>query len=107
MPLVKIFALRGVKPLPVASLQASLCNVWGTKPNTTKLMVSLVDEWTSSGGEDVFVDVRAKKTPDRTRDAVMAKMQEVQVVFKDHGYKANVRLETYEADSYFHLLPSQ
>ena len=40
--------------------------VWGTKPSTTKLMAFEVKDWTHEG-EDVFVDVRAKATPDRTR----------------------------------------
>mmetsp|Transcript_64699 Transcript_64699/g.159230 ORF Transcript_64699/g.159230 Transcript_64699/m.159230 type:complete len:106 (+) Transcript_64699:187-504(+) len=105
MPLVKIFALPTIKKLPLPALQSALCKVWGTKPNTTKLMVCHVDDWTDSGGEDLFVDVRAKATPERTRDAVLEKMGEVQQVFAEHGYKANVRLETYAADSYFHKLP--
>jgi hypothetical protein len=106
MPLVRIYALKGAGSgsLPVSSMQSALCNVWGTKPSTTKLMVSFVDDWTTSG-EDLFVSIRAKQTPDRTREAVMAKMREVQDVFTQHGYRANVRLETYEGSSYFHLLP--
>jgi hypothetical protein len=78
--------------------------VWGTKPSTTKLMAFEVQDWTHEG-EDVFVDVRAKATPDRTREAVLEKMGEVQQVFLEHGLRANVRLQTYVADSYFHKLP--
>ena len=66
MPLVKIFSKNLVKPLPLPALQAALCKVWNTKPSTTKLMSFKVDDWTHEG-EDVFVDVRAKATPDRTR----------------------------------------
>mmetsp|Transcript_10614 Transcript_10614/g.16803 ORF Transcript_10614/g.16803 Transcript_10614/m.16803 type:complete len:109 (-) Transcript_10614:74-400(-) len=104
MPLVKIFFSNLAKPLPLKALQAALCEVWSTQPSTTKLMAFKVDDWTHEG-EDVFVDVRAKATPSRTREAVMEKMAEVQKVFSNHGLRANVRLQTYVADSYFHKLP--
>lgn len=105
MPLVKIYALRGTT-LPLSSLQRALCEVWGTKPITTKLMLSHVEDWTSVEGEQVYVDIRAKATPDRTREAVMENMERVQGVFAQHGFVANVRLETYEAGSYFHRPPA-
>ncbi|KAG8469086.1 hypothetical protein KFE25_007604 [Diacronema lutheri] len=104
MPLVKIFAMRGTSPMPTAALQRALCSVWGTQPSVTKLMVCLLDDWTTSG-EDVFVDIRAKQTADRTRETVARKVAEVQQVFAQHGYKANVRVETYQAEQYFHLPP--
>lgn len=104
MPLVKVFALRGTRPLPTLALQKALCNLWGTTPATTKMLVSSVDDWTTVG-EDVFVDIRAKQTPERTRETVTAKLKDVQDVFAEHGFKANVRLETYDAGSYFHLPP--
>ena len=62
MPLVKIFARTSLKkPVPLAALQAKLCDIWGTKPNTTKLMLQRVDDWTDeSFQEDCYVDIRAK-----------------------------------------------
>ena len=63
-------------------------------------------DWTDeSFSEDVYVDVRAKATPDRTRNAVLDGMRAVQKAFADHGLVANVRLETYAGDAYFHLPP--
>jgi hypothetical protein len=61
MPLVKIFAKQTMsKPIPLAALQSKLCNIWGTKPNTTKLMLSRVEDWTDeSFQEDCYVDIRA------------------------------------------------
>jgi hypothetical protein len=42
MPLVKIFARSTLsKPVPLAALQSKLCDIWGTKPNTTKLMLQV------------------------------------------------------------------
>ena len=107
MPLVKIFARPNLlKPIPLAPLQAKLCEIWSTKPNTTKLMRFDADDWTDeSFNEDVYVDVRAKATADRTREKVLDGMASVQRAFAEHGLIANVRLETYVGDSYFHLPP--
>ena len=107
MPLVKVFVKQALsKPVPLQALQASMCEIWGTTPQTTKLMLSRVAEWTGdSFDEDCYVDVRAKATPERTREAVLEGMAKVQAAFGAHGLVANVRLETYEADDYFHLPP--
>ena len=61
MPLVKIFARQALsKPVPLTSLQARLCALWGTKPDTTKLILQRVEDWTDeSFQEDVYVDIRA------------------------------------------------
>lgn len=107
MPLVKLFAQKSLtKPINLASLQSKLCNVWNTKPNTTKLILTRVDDWTDeSFQEDVYVDIRAMGKSDRTRDMVLDGMKKVQAAFKEEGLIANVRLETYEAERYFHLPP--
>ena len=62
MPLVRLFIQKTLqKPVPLVALQAKLCKVWGTTPQTTKLMLTSVDAWTSEEfGEDVYVSVRAK-----------------------------------------------
>uniref|UniRef100_A0A7S3K5H7 Uncharacterized protein n=1 Tax=Aureoumbra lagunensis TaxID=44058 RepID=A0A7S3K5H7_9STRA len=108
MPLVKIFAKLGMKkPIPLSTLQSSLCEIWKTKPSTTKLMLFRCEDWTDeSFQEDVYVDIRAKYTTDRTRGVVLDGMANVQKAFATHGLTANIRLETYIGDSYFHLPPS-
>jgi hypothetical protein len=60
MPLVKIFAKTAMmKPIPLAALQSKLCDIWGTKPNTTKLMLQRVDDWTDeSFAEDVYGELK-------------------------------------------------
>ncbi len=106
MPLIKIFATNAVKTLPLPQLQASLCKIWGTSPGVTKMLFSHVNDWTHSG-EDVFVDIRAKGTAERTREVVSKKVEEVQQLFAEHGYKANIRLELYPVEIYHHLPPKQ
>ena len=108
MPLVKIFARSGLtKPIPLQALQTQLCQIWNTKPDTTKLLLTRVDDWTDeSFAEDVYVDIRAMARPERTRDMVLGGMQQVQDAFQTHDLVANVRLETYDSPNYFHLPPS-
>jgi hypothetical protein len=43
--------------------------------------------------------------PERTRDFVLAGMANVQQAFADEGLIANLRLETYEGERYFHVPP--
>jgi len=64
MPLVKIFARSTLqKPVPLAAIQTKLCRIWGTTPDTTKLLLQRVDDWTDeSFQEDCYVDIRAKGT---------------------------------------------
>jgi hypothetical protein len=107
MPLVKIFALTTLsKPIPLRAMQASMCRIWGTKPETTKILLSRVDDWTSeSFDEDVYVDIRAYGKKERTRDFVLQGMKDVQAAFLDEGLVANVRLECYDGEKYFHVPP--
>jgi hypothetical protein len=141
MPLVKIFARSTLaKPVPLAAIQAKLCDIWGTQPNTTKLILQRVEDWTNeSFQEDVYVDIRAygktfwwqiqyvltsfthsKLTKvlfrsclacisgkaERTREFVLDGMHKAQVVFQEHDLIANIRLETYEGERYFHVPPT-
>lgn len=133
MPLVKIFAKTTMsRPVPLGLLQARLCEIWGTQPSTTKLMLFRCDDWTNESFDEdvrfllskctplpfsrvfhshdrppqVYVDVRAKGTSERTRDFVINGMKDVQQAFKDHSLVANVRLETYDGNSYFHVPPN-
>jgi len=61
MPLVKLFARSNLtKKVPLQSLQTKLCEIWGTKPETTKLMLFRCEDWTDeSFQEDCYVDIRA------------------------------------------------
>ena len=96
MPLVKLFTRPGLsKAVPLAPLQTRLCEIWKTTPSTTKLMRFDAADWTGeSFDEDIYVDVRAKATPERTREVVLDGMARVQQAFAEHGLVANVRLET-------------
>lgn len=136
MPLVKIFARSTLaKPVPLAAIQAKLCDIWGTQTNTTKLILQRVEDWTDeSFQEDVYVDIRAYgKTlvvnnfkaylssqkvlrrfscgvsisgkAERTREFVLNGMQKAQAAFQEHDLIANIRLETYEGERYFHVPP--
>mmetsp|Transcript_29760 Transcript_29760/g.63111 ORF Transcript_29760/g.63111 Transcript_29760/m.63111 type:complete len:110 (+) Transcript_29760:329-658(+) len=109
MPLVKIFARVGMKKnIPLVSLQSKLCSIWSTKPETTKLILSRVEDWTSdSYDEDCFIDIRAYGKSERTREFVLDGMTHVQQAFADHDLVANVRLETYEGERYFHVPPKK
>mmetsp|Transcript_4210 Transcript_4210/g.6225 ORF Transcript_4210/g.6225 Transcript_4210/m.6225 type:complete len:112 (-) Transcript_4210:173-508(-) len=107
MPLVKIFSRSSLrKPIPLQALQSHLCQIWNTKPDTTKLILTRVEDWTDeSFSEDVYVDIRAMARPERTRQAVLDGVRQVQEAFKKHNLIANVRLETYDNQNYFHLPP--
>lgn len=109
MPLVKLFALQSLKkPIPLSTLQSKMCAIWGTQPKTTKLILSRVDEWTTATDlpeEDVYVDIRAYGKSERTRDFVLDGMTQVQEAFREEGLLANVRLETYDGERYFHVPP--
>ena len=111
MPLVKIFAKQTLKKaIPLTSLQSKLCSIWKTQPSTTKLLLSRVEDWTTDtkdeiGKEDVYVDIRAYGKSERTREMVLDGMKQVQDAFGEEGLIANVRLETYEGERYFHVPP--
>ena len=106
MPLVRLFVQKTLtKAVPLPALQASLCGIWGTTPKTTKLLLSTVDAWTDEFGEDVYVSVRLKGTPERTRAAVLEKCEAARDAFAAEGLVANLRLETYVGESFFHVPP--
>mmetsp|Transcript_10514 Transcript_10514/g.13679 ORF Transcript_10514/g.13679 Transcript_10514/m.13679 type:complete len:113 (-) Transcript_10514:164-502(-) len=108
MPLVEIFARQCMtKVIPLNALQSRMCAIWGTTPETTKLILNRVEDWTTSGlvDEDCYVSIRAKGTEQRTRTIVLDGMKQVQNCFAQEGLIANVRLETYEGERYFHVPP--
>lgn len=141
MPLVKLFARTAMpKTIPLAALQSRLCEIWGTTPSTTKLLLVRCEDWTDeSFQEDVYVDIRAYGTcvlypaietcvcwillvgptlansfvalgpqqgkAERTREFVLDGMSQIQKAFQDHNLTANLRLETYDGERYFHVPP--
>uniref|UniRef100_A0A6U0R958 Uncharacterized protein n=1 Tax=Eucampia antarctica TaxID=49252 RepID=A0A6U0R958_9STRA len=109
MPLVKIFARNALKKsIPLSALQSKLCDIWGTKPETTKLILQRVEDWTNdSFQEDCYVDIRAYGKSERTREFVLEGMGRVQNAFAEENLIANVRLETYEGERYFHVPPKK
>jgi len=71
-------------------------------------MLTRVDDWTDETfREDVYVDVRAYGRPERTREFVLEGMEKVQAAFGEEGLVANVRLETYDGERYFHVPPKE
>jgi hypothetical protein len=68
MPLVKLFVRAGLqKKIPLPALQSRLCEIWGTKPATTKLLLFRCEDWTEEPTyrEDIYVDIRAYGTAER------------------------------------------
>eukprot|EP00584_Thalassiosira_punctigera_P009833 CAMPEP_0172532544 /NCGR_PEP_ID=MMETSP1067-20121228/5559_1 /TAXON_ID=265564 ORGANISM="Thalassiosira punctigera, Strain Tpunct2005C2" /NCGR_SAMPLE_ID=MMETSP1067 /ASSEMBLY_ACC=CAM_ASM_000444 /LENGTH=99 /DNA_ID=CAMNT_0013317075 /DNA_START=204 /DNA_END=503 /DNA_ORIENTATION=+ len=96
------------KAIPLQSLQSQLCKIWSTKPETTKLILSRVEDWTSdSYDEDCYIDIRAYGKPERTREFVLDGMTQIQQAFAEHDLIANVRLETYDGERFFHVPPKE
>jgi len=44
---------------------------------------------------------------DRTREMVLSGMKDIHKAFEQHDLIANVRLETYEGERYFHVPPTE
>jgi len=44
-------------------------------------------------------------TSERTREVVLDGMKKIHEAFQEHGLVANVRLETYDGERYFHVPP--
>lgn len=109
MPLVKIFARNTLtKPVPLAALQSKLCDIWGTQPSTTKLILQRCEDWTDeSFQEDCYVDIRAYGKAERTREMVLDGMHKIHEAFGEYDLIANVRLETYDGERYFHVPPTK
>ena len=96
MPLIKIFT-RATCELPsVEELVPRLRKIWAVPSHIMKVLVIHVDDWSESASEDVFIDVRAKRTEARTHDVVQAAVLAMGQLFESHELKANVRVELYE-----------
>jgi hypothetical protein len=54
---------------------------------------------------DTTIDKLKLGKAERTREFVLSGMREIQQAFAEHDLIANVRLETYDGDCYFHVPP--
>ena len=107
MPLVRLYTRQSLtKAVPLKQLQTKLCAIWKVKPETTKLLLTKVDDWTGEQfDEDVYVSIRANAKPDRTPTVINQNLLHVQAAFRMHDLIANIRLETFNGDEYFHCPP--
>ncbi len=46
--------------------------------------------------DTIYIDVRAKAKPERTKEVVDEAMVNTQELLKEHGYSATIRVELYE-----------
>lgn len=99
MPLIKMYTVPGAlkKAAPSANaLFAPLKDIWAVPDHVLKIMSLEPTDATALRDETLYVDVRAKARPERTPEAVQAKMEAMAKLFKEHGHTANIRVELYE-----------
>lgn len=102
MPLLKIFTASSLK-VSAGSLHQRLRQIWNVPEDVLKVLV--LPTLDMSGDEDVYIDVRAKAKPERTQDVIDNAMTEMQSLFAEHGYKANIRVELYSPELQSALKP--
>lgn len=95
MPLVEIFAKQALR-ISASELHFPLCKIWKVPGNVLKVLVVPVFDHSALPGEDVYISVRAKSKPDRTKEAVEAAVRSMSNLFFKHGLAANIRVELYE-----------
>ena len=95
MPLLKIFTKKQLT-VSATSLAPALQKIWNVPPTVLKVLVLPVHDEASQPGEDIYIDVRAKAKPERTKVVVDTAMKEMSDLFKKHGLHANIRVELYE-----------
>eukprot|EP00930_Biecheleria_cincta_P024978 TRINITY_DN17826_c0_g1_i1.p1 TRINITY_DN17826_c0_g1~~TRINITY_DN17826_c0_g1_i1.p1 ORF type:complete len:188 (-),score=40.08 TRINITY_DN17826_c0_g1_i1:221-784(-) len=95
MPLLKVFTRNSLR-VSASELHEPLCKIWGVPNSVLKLLIFKVDDMSSLSGEDVYIDLRAKATPARTKDVVQGNIEKMSKLFYDHGHAANIRIELYE-----------
>mmetsp|Transcript_34360 Transcript_34360/g.65663 ORF Transcript_34360/g.65663 Transcript_34360/m.65663 type:complete len:142 (-) Transcript_34360:60-485(-) len=109
MPLIKLFTRSGTAALPAAEvLHKQFQQIWQVPGDVMKVMVIPVADWSESfEGESVYVDVRAKKKPDRTPEVVNHSLQEMGRVLASYGHAPNIRVELYDPPLQFAWKPSK
>ena len=97
MPLLKIFTQKALT-VSANTLHKRLTAIWKVPEDVLKVLV--VPTFDSSGNgdidNDIYVDVRAKAKPERTKEVIDEAMINTQDLLKEHGYKATIRVELYE-----------
>ena len=93
MPLLKIFSRQALR-VSADVLHPPLQRIWNVPADVLKVLVCPVHDM--SGAEDVYIDVRAKAKPERTQEVVDQAMADMNKLFSEHGYSANIRVELYD-----------
>mmetsp|Transcript_45842 Transcript_45842/g.127583 ORF Transcript_45842/g.127583 Transcript_45842/m.127583 type:complete len:187 (-) Transcript_45842:243-803(-) len=108
MPLVKIFPRQALR-VTASELHGPLCKIWKAPLDVLKVLMFPPVDQNAVPGEDVYVDLRAKAKPERTKEAVQEALEQMSDLFYRHGYAANIRVELYEASlqSAFFKAPDQ
>ena len=99
MPLLKIFTQKALT-VSANTLHKRLTAIWKVPEDVLKVLVVPTFDASdnSNGGEmdAVYIDVRAKAKPERTKQVVDEAMIHTQELLKEHGYLATIRVELYE-----------
>lgn len=106
MPLLKIFTQNALN-VSANTLHKRLTTIWKVPEDVLKVLV--VPTFDASGKSDgdsdsdidigmesVYIDVRAKAKPERTKEVIDKAMINTQELLKEHGYAATIRVELYE-----------
>ena len=98
MPLLKIFTQKALT-VSANTLHQRLTTIWKVPADVLKVLVLPTFDVSGNGdGDDnaIYIDVRAKAKPERTKDVIDEAMVNTQDLLKEHGYKATIRVELYE-----------
>lgn len=99
MTLVKIFS-RTPLTVSASTLQSRLCTIWNELQKDLKVLVLPVHDMsgtTSNEEEDLYIDIRADATPERTPEVVNTALRETQQLVYEHGgYRSSIRIELYD-----------
>ena len=117
MPLLKIFSRKALT-VSADTLHSRLTKIWKVPNDVLKVLIipthdmsssSVASSTSSSDGADdncenndldldsLYVDIRAKAKPERTKDVINNAMILTQNLLKEYGYnKSTIRIELYE-----------
>jgi hypothetical protein len=112
MPLLKIFSRKALT-VSADTLHNRLTKIWKVPDDVLKVLIipthdmsfSVASSSSSSDGDvdcendldSLYVDIRAKAKPERTKDVINNAMINTQNLLKEYGYnKSTIRIELYE-----------
>ena len=118
MPLLKIFSRKALT-VSADTLHSRLTKIWKVPDDVLKVLIipthdmsssSVASSTSSSDGaaddncenndldlDSLYVDIRAKAKPERTKDVINNAMIHTQNLLKEYGYnKSTIRIELYE-----------